>query len=122
MKLVLLLYLLNMFFYPALSQACDHDNTLAMIAMEYKIVDNRIYLDPTQLLITNDGIFIFVNGQRTSTGKIAWDENGIYCLVEDLEMDRITDRCRFGHKVWCQYCWGCVVRDCPEHCRCMAWP
>ncbi|MDP1834892.1 MAG: hypothetical protein Q8K75_03090 [Chlamydiales bacterium] len=122
MKTVIVLFVLNILFSPDLATACDHDDPLAMIAMEHNIVGDRIYLDPSQVMVSNEGIYFFVNGHQAFTEKIAWDENGIYCLVEDLGMDSISDRCRMGHRVWCSRCWGCVIRDCPYHCSCMAWP
>jgi hypothetical protein len=41
------------------------------------------------------------------------DEHGIYCLKEHL--DKITDKCQNGHKIWCGRCGGCVVRECLFH-------
>ncbi len=122
MKKNILLCLLNVLFCPIFGTPTIDKIPLARFAEEYKIIDKKIYLDPTQLWITDEGLYFFVDGARVFAEKIAWDRNGIYCLIEDLMIDSITDRCRMGHRVWCTRCWGCVVRDCPYHCNCVAWP
>ncbi|HEY4832253.1 MAG TPA: hypothetical protein VIH61_06820, partial [Waddliaceae bacterium] len=88
-------------------------------ALEYEVVDNKVYIQPDQLFITSEGIFLFVQGVQVLVNQLNCDDHGIYCLVDQL--DTITDKCKNGHKIWCKRCFGCVVRECLFHCKCVEW-
>lgn len=89
------------------------------ILNEYEVIGNKIYIQPDQLHITYGGIFIFIQGEQVFVQQINCDESGIYCLTAHL--DKITDKCYNGHKIWCTRCWGCVVRECLFRCKCVEW-
>ncbi len=86
---------------------------------DYNVVGDRIYIHPEQLLINHDGIFIFIDGDKVLVRQLNCDENGIFCFIEDV--DKITDKCPNGHKMWCGRCGGCVVRYCKFRCICVEW-
>lgn len=89
------------------------------ILSEYRIEGDKIYIQPNQLNITNEGIFVIVQGEQVLVPQLNCDENGTYCLMEYL--DKITDKCYNGHKIWCKRCLGCVVRYCKFRCKCVEW-
>ncbi len=86
---------------------------------EYRIEGDKIHIHPSQLTITNEGIFIIVQGEHVLVHQLNCDENGIYCLMEHL--DKITDECYNRHKIWCGRCGGCAVRWCKFRCKCVEW-
>ena len=87
---------------------------------EYELVWDRIYIQPEQLFISNEGIFLFIQGSQVLVHQLNCDGYGIYCRLEQL--DKITeDRCYNKHPIWCRRCHGCVVRECPFHCKCVEW-
>lgn len=105
---------------PAHAETCGWKNTeLESITNEYTVIGNKIYIRSDQLHITDEGIFILINGKQVFVQQLNFDENGIYCLTEHL--DKITDKCYNGHKIWCKQCFGCIVRYCKFRCICVTW-
>ena len=86
---------------------------------EYIVIENKIYIHPDQLYITNKGIFIFIHGEQIIVHQLNCNENGIYCLIEHL--DSISGQCKNKHPIWCKRCWGCVVKWCKFRCKCVEW-
>lgn len=86
---------------------------------EYRVVGNKVYILKDQLFISDSNMFIYIHGEKVFVNQIKFDENGIYCFIEDL--DKITDKCYNNHKIWCKQCWGCAVRYCKFRCKCVTW-
>jgi hypothetical protein len=89
------------------------------IPCEFEIVENKIYIQPEQILITHEGIFVLIEGAQVLVRQLNCDERGLFCFAEDL--DKITDKCPNGHKIWCGRCGGCVTRWCKFRCKCVEW-
>lgn len=86
---------------------------------EYEVVGNKVYIQPEQLSIVHNGIYILIQGEPIFVCQLNCDENGIYCLIEHL--DSITGQCKNKHPIWCKRCWGCIVRWCKFRCKCVEW-
>lgn len=82
-------------------------------------LETKTYICPEQIVVSNDGIFIFDNTSWLRVSQINCDMHGIYYRSE--RVDKITDKCPNGHKMWCGRCGGCVVRWCKFRCRCVEW-
>lgn len=80
---------------------------------------DKIYIQPEQIHISQEGIFIFDNEKCLRIEQLNCDENGIYVFA--TELDKITDKCPNGHKIWCGRCGGCVTRWCKFRCKCVEW-
>ena len=103
-----------------LSEAHKYGDPISFIDLiEYEVVEDRIYIQPEQLFITHEGIYIFIQGEQVFVRQLNCDESGIYCMIGDL--DKITDKCPNGHKMWCRRCYGCVTRWCKYRCKCAEW-
>lgn len=119
-KFPFLLILLLNFAHPLCAENCRHRfDVTEHIFSEYQFEEDKIYIQPHQLTITNEGIFIIVQGELILVRQLNCDEKGIYCLIEHL--DKITDKCQNGHKMWCGRCGGCVVKWCKFRCKCVEW-
>lgn len=94
-------------------------NTYNSFSNEYSEVLDKIYIQPFQLEITDEGIFILIQDEKVLVRQLSCDENGIYFQTEHL--DTITDKCKNGHKIWCGRCGGCAVRWCKFRCKCVEW-
>jgi len=115
------LFILLFCFLAFTAHAENFWHTLDMehVDNEYRIEGDKVYIQPNQLNITDEGIFIALHGDQVLVRQLNCDENGIYCLMECL--DKITDKCYNGHKIWCTRCWGCLVRYCKFRCKCVEW-
>ena len=97
----------------------SHDN-LPSNALEYNEgPEEKVYIQPEQIYISYDGIFIFDSEGWAHVQQLNCDENGVYYFTENL--DKITDKCPNGHKIWCNRCGGCVTRWCKFRCVCVEW-
>lgn len=81
--------------------------------------EDRIYVDPEQISISNDGLFVLTDAGRERIDQLNCDENGIYYVVNKI--DKIIDKCPNGHKIWCRRCGGYVTRWCKFRCKCVEW-
>lgn len=84
-----------------------------------KMDRDKIYIQPGQVHVSQEGIFIFENEELIRIEQLNCDENGIYFFV--TELDKITDKCPNGHKIWCGRCGSCVTRWCKFRCKCVEW-
>jgi len=107
-------------FQPLSADQCSNIRIEKKISQECSIVGNKVYIQPQQLQIVNEGIFLHVQNEKFLIQQLNFDEKGIYCWIELLS-DRISDECYNQHKIWCWTCLGCVVRYCPFRCKCVEW-
>lgn len=98
----------------------DHSSCSVLDVLEdNEEVPGKIYIQPEQIFISHDGIFIFDNVGWARVHQLNCDEIGIYYFSEKL--DKITDKCPNGHKIWCGRCGVCVTRWCKFRCKCVEW-
>ncbi len=119
---ILKFFLFSIFcFCPILCSAneCSSNGLSHSVLHEYEVIGNKVYIQPEQLSIMHEGIYLIIQGKPVLVSQLNCDEKGIYCFIEYL--DTISDKCYNGHKIWCTRCWGCVVRECNFHCKCVAW-
>ena len=69
--------------------------------------DEKINLYKHNHFITDKKTILKIKNKYFFVKKIQKDSYGIFCYVKDL--DRITDRCFNGHKIYCVECWGCQL-------------
>lgn len=96
--------------------SCNHSYYHAHEDSEW--FGRKVYIQPNQILISEDGIFVLDNEELVSISQLNHDENGMYIVRRP---DKITDKCANGHKMWCGRCGGCVIRWCKFRCICVEW-
>lgn len=67
----------------------------------------KIYVQPAQIVINDQGIFVYVENEWISAESISIDSYGMYaqCSNPDLRTWRCT-RCNFINAYWDDYCQG----------------
>lgn len=81
--------------------------------------EDKVYVRPEHIHLSTKGIFVLTDTGRMHIEQLNCDENGIYYVVNKI--DKITDKCPNGHKIWCLRCGGCVTRWCKFRCKCVEW-
>lgn len=63
--------------------AHDWANNMAVDSClnEYHVESEKIYIQPDQLHINNQGIYILIQGELMFVSQLNCDEGGLYCLT-----------------------------------------
>jgi len=57
----------------------------------------KIYVRTSQILISDEGIYVVDDGEYIPIPQLNYDENGLYYIAR--KPDTITDKCTNGHKI-----------------------
>lgn len=81
----------------------------------------KIYVQPSDLLVNENGLFLRGKFDLIPLSSIATDEYGFY--VELMERPAIgpydgIPKCFNGHPIWHVECNGCANWWCPQRCKC----
>lgn len=113
MRKILIMFYLSVLLAPMIGSAFqENDNTYSHHNIENKF--EKIYLEPEQVIISKEGLFINVYNAVFKIPKLHSDVAGIYVLANYLKVNK---RCDNGHIIYCQ-CGGCCNRICKFRCRC----
>lgn len=82
--------------------------------------EERIYVSPTELVISNDGLFLIDSNELIPLLVIGLDEFGFY--IEAKAKPEIRPKknptCVNGHPIYHKECGGCAHWWCNSRCKC----
>lgn len=84
---------------------------------------HRIYIQPNQVILSQNSIFVVVNNEKIFVNQLGCDESGLYFMSHFLNLPKkpTKERCTNNHTIWCKACSGCVFRYCRSRCKCVSW-
>lgn len=103
---------------------CPCDANEKYLELKNRCIDEKIYLSPHELLVTDCGLFLLTRDTALPLTAIFSDANGIYINfpVEAAgQMKAYT--CPNGHDIYHRECGGCANWWCNFRCKCYSpWP
>lgn len=80
--------------------------------------EERIDILPSELLITDTGLYLLKFGEAHPLTAVFSDESGLYTIIETKRKDKDGETCPKGHKIIHDECMGCGRWWCPYRCFC----
>lgn len=83
---------------------------------EFEVLGEKIYVQPEQVQIANEGILIQSLENSFFVNQLNYDLQGLFFLTSDILQCNI--KCPNGHMKTCRNCNGCNGWSCRYRCRC----
>jgi hypothetical protein len=100
--------------FPSIGEANNN-----VPSQEQQIIDGRIDISPSDLLIREDGIFLIKADNVLPLPAVYVDSKGLFIIDPTVKKeDKIWNACGNGHEIYHYECGGCAHWWCPFRCKC----